>query len=103
MAERRLVLPPVETSLPRYYFHIVDSVVLPDEDGLELPDLAAARIEAVKTAGEMLRDHADRFWMSPDWKVVVTGEDRTVLFSIRCDALTPPDPAPVFDPQAGPV
>jgi hypothetical protein len=88
--------------LPRYYFHIVDSVVLPDEDGLELPDIAAAKVEAVKSAGEMLHDHAERFWASPDWKVIVTGEDRTVLFSIDCRAFDAPDPAPIFDPEAGP-
>ena len=89
--------------MPRYFFHIADSVVIPDVDGIELEDLSVARIEAVRVAGEMLRDHAPAFWTSGEWKVIVTGEDRTVLFSICCQALAAPWPPLIYDPRRGPT
>jgi len=42
--------------MTRYFFHIRDgdSLVL-DEDGCELPNLAAAKREALQSAGDLLR------------------------------------------------
>lgn len=44
--------------MPRYFFHLIelatDDVDI-DADGVVLPDADAARAEAVKVAGEMLR------------------------------------------------
>lgn len=85
--------------MPRYFFHVVDSTVLPDREGVELADLAAARIEAISVAGAMLRDHANEFWTTGEWKVVVTGDDQTILFSICCQALAAPWPPRVFSPS----
>lgn len=45
--------------MPRYFFHLIELVtdeIDVDTDGVELPDADAARAEAVKVAGEMLRD-----------------------------------------------
>jgi len=39
--------------MPRYFFHLYDDIVLHDEEGIELPDLAAARDEAVRAAREL--------------------------------------------------
>ena len=47
--------------MPRYYFHVRDGQYIPDEAGTELRDLPAAHTEAVKLAGEMLRDHKGSF------------------------------------------
>lgn len=85
--------------MPRFFFHVADSVLIPDEEGTELPDLGAARIEAVTVAGAMLRDHALEFWKSAEWKVIVTDEDRLILFSICCQALAAPSPPVVFAPR----
>ncbi|WP_414694091.1 DUF6894 family protein [Phenylobacterium sp.] len=89
--------------MPRYFFHVADTLVIPDREGVELDDLCVARVEAVRVAGEMLRDHAPEFWNSGEWKVIVTGEDRLVLFSICCQALAAPWPALSYDPQPGPT
>jgi hypothetical protein len=89
--------------LPRYFFHISDNSVFPDQDGTLLPNLAAARVEAVAVAGAMLRDHAPDFWVSGEWKVVVTSEDRVVLFTICCQALAAPSPPLVYSPRRGPA
>jgi hypothetical protein len=89
--------------VPRYFFHISDSVIYPDEEGSDLPDIAAARIEAVSVAGTMLRDHAGNFWETGEWRVVVTDEARVVLFSICCQALAAPTPAFIYAPKTGPT
>jgi hypothetical protein len=43
--------------VPRFYFHIVDGeTTIMDPDGSELPDLAAARDEALQSARHLLAD-----------------------------------------------
>ena len=42
--------------MARFYFHIEDDRTHIDQIGVELPDLEAARDEAVRAAGEILRD-----------------------------------------------
>ena len=45
--------------MPRYYFHLLNDVDVPDQEGKELPDLEAARAQASFnirfTAGEILK------------------------------------------------
>ena len=46
--------------MPMYYFHIRDGDHLePDPDGTELPDLDAARTEALKVAQELMAEVAN--------------------------------------------
>ena len=40
--------------MPRYYFHLINDMDVPDLEGLELPDLAAARAEAVEESRRMI-------------------------------------------------
>lgn len=42
--------------MPRYYFHLHDDLDVIDEDGCELPDLAAAQARAVCEARLMMCD-----------------------------------------------
>lgn len=35
-----------QRGVPRYYFHLLNDLDAPDEEGKELPDLAAAREQA---------------------------------------------------------
>ena len=43
--------------MPRYYFDIQDGdLFTPDDDGVELEGVEAARDEAARTLGEMARD-----------------------------------------------
>ena len=39
--------------MPRFFFHLYDDVVTKDEEGAELPDLAAARQRALENAREI--------------------------------------------------
>jgi hypothetical protein len=46
-------------AMPRYFLHIQDSgEVIRDEEGMDLPDLAAARDEAIAGARSILADGA---------------------------------------------
>jgi hypothetical protein len=40
--------------MPKYHFHLHDDLDVPDEDGSELPDLAAAEARAVLEARELM-------------------------------------------------
>jgi hypothetical protein len=59
--------------MPRYYFHVEDDQTDVDELGVELPNLETARNEAVRTAGEILRDGAAKsLWTGKPWRMWVT-------------------------------
>ena len=40
--------------MPRYYFHLHNGATARDEEGRELPDLNAARQEAIRAARELM-------------------------------------------------
>lgn len=40
--------------MPLYYFHVDNGEFSPDTVGVDLPDLGAARREAVRAAGEII-------------------------------------------------
>ena len=59
--------------MPRFYFHVEDDHVEIDQIGTELPDLEAARDEAVGSAGEILRNGAAKaLWSGKPWRMWVT-------------------------------
>jgi hypothetical protein len=67
--------------VPRYYFSITSERPFDDVDGLELPDLAAAREEAGGFACDLMRMEPDRCgWLG--WSVRVTGKDQEHLFDL---------------------
>jgi len=68
--------------MPRYHFNIRDGHSTPDPDGIELPDLSQAKIEAARRGGEILRDNAAKFWEREDWRIDVTDAAGLQLFSI---------------------
>lgn len=68
--------------MPRYFFHLEDHVFTHDEEGTELPDLRAARLQAAELVGEILKHEASRFWDMGDWRLVVTDDQQNILFRI---------------------
>ncbi len=71
--------------MPRYFFHIHDGQDYPDAEGTELPDLQAARVEAFRTSGELLRGHegSAEFWSGDDWTMNVMDEGGRPVFTLR--------------------
>jgi hypothetical protein len=52
----------------RYYFHLVDRYdVIPDEVGIEVVNLAQARVEALRAVHEFRQECADTTAASGDW------------------------------------
>jgi hypothetical protein len=61
--------------MPRYYFNLKDGRVSLDDEGTELADIKAARQEAVRFSGEVLRDGAgDSLWEGEPWRLWVTDQ-----------------------------
>ncbi|WP_167506978.1 MULTISPECIES: hypothetical protein [unclassified Mesorhizobium] len=48
--------------MPIYYCHVDNGTFNSDDEGVDLPDLDAARLEAVRAAGEMINDSKQSFW-----------------------------------------
>jgi hypothetical protein len=59
--------------MPRYYFNVINGADLPDLVGTELLDLAAARNQAIRHAGELLQDDGGGggFWSGHEWRMLV--------------------------------
>jgi hypothetical protein len=54
----------------------------PDHDGVDLSTFSDARIEAVRFAGELLREKPQLVWMGEEVRVEVTDEERLLLFTV---------------------
>lgn len=66
----------------RYFFNLAGAVYDPDVEGIELPDIATARLEAVKySAGELL-DRPEVVWKGEEFRVEVTDDHQIVLFTV---------------------
>jgi hypothetical protein len=72
--------------MPRYFFHVRESVDIIDNDGTAFPGPDEARSEAVVAAGEMLKDIGGKFWKSPDWRLWVTDEAGQTICALRFSA-----------------
>lgn len=68
--------------MPAYRFAICDHTNNPDPDPVVLPDLAAAKVVAVQLAGQLIKDHATRFWGAEDWSMEVADHTGLVLFQL---------------------
>ena len=78
--------------MPKYHFGSVDGHRDPDPEGSELPDLAAARVMAVRYAGEVLQSDPAIVWHNGQWRVEVTDDDGVLLFTLLTLAIDAPAP-----------
>ncbi len=80
--------------MPRYFFDIVDGEDFPDLQGSEFADLAAARVEAVRYAAEVLKEMPERFWNCELWTMTVSDPCRNPLFTLKflAEKVDPADP-----------
>lgn len=78
--------------MPRYFFHSRDGVAYRDPNGLELPDMDAAGLEAMRYLAEIIRDDAAEVWRAGDLQLTIADEHGAELcvFSVtRRDAVPP--------------
>jgi len=66
----------------RYFFNEFDGQYKLDDKGLEMPTLEKARLEAVRYAGEAMRDQPDLAWKGDEFRVEVTDDNHVVLFTV---------------------
>ena len=79
--------------MPRYFFDIADGDDFTDHQGSEWPDLAAARVEAVRYAAEVLKEMPERFWNTEEWVMTVRDALRRPILFVQGtrDTLCPLD------------
>jgi hypothetical protein len=78
--------------MPRYYFHVRDGEAYPDLQGTVLDDLEAAKVEAVRFAGDLLAHNGAKFWDGEHWSMrVVDAMDRPLFeFKFIAVEMAPP-------------
>lgn len=70
--------------MPRYYFNVHDGRDIVDDVGTELDSDDSARIEAIRTSGEMLRDHnMSGFWTGEEWAMDVVDQAGRRVATLR--------------------
>ena len=67
--------------MPLFFFNQAGAVYDPDVEGVELATISDARIQAVKFAGETLRDRPELAWLGDEYRVEVTDENQLILFT----------------------
>ena len=66
--------------MPRYFFHVYDDVIAEDEEGAELPNLAAARLNALVGARELISEQVRRgYFVLSHWIDVIDEQGEKVL------------------------
>jgi hypothetical protein len=75
--------------MPRFYFHIYDDADVLDEEGLELPDVAAALYEATRSARALASTDVLEGRLRLHHRIDVADESGRVLDTVRFgDAVT---------------
>ena len=88
--------------LPRFYFNVRDGRDFEDAEGTELPDLQAARREAIRLSGAILEHETDHIDVSGEWKLEVTDETGVILLIMTFLITQSSTPSAVVLPWRGP-
>ena len=74
--------------MPRYFFHVYDDIIAEDEEGLELPNLAAARLNALRGARDLIAEQVRRgYVVLSHWIDVLDEQGEKVLTITFRDAI----------------
>ena len=72
--------------MPRYFFHVMDGRASLDREGVELAGLDEVRAEAIRTAGEILRETSGSLWSGCPWNMTVADAAGDTVFTLRFTA-----------------
>lgn len=67
----------------RYFFTILDGKLLVDNVGEFFASWEGMREQAIRTAGECLRDMATKYPNDLEWQLVVTNESNDTVLRLR--------------------
>ena len=74
--------------MPRYFFHVYDDIIAHDDEGAELPNLAAARLNALLGARDLISEQVRRgYIVLSHWIDVADEQGETVLTVTFRDAI----------------
>ena len=73
--------------MPRYFFHTINGSSDEDEVGIELPDIAAARREAIRYGGSLLQDDPDILAGNGSLRIEVVDECERFCIAILIQAI----------------
>lgn len=76
--------------MPRFHFNVFDGISAIDHDGQELPGWEAARLEAIRVSGEIIKNEAQRVALGEDWRMEVTDANGLVLFRLDFSVMASP-------------
>ncbi|QZO00221.1 DUF6894 family protein [Chenggangzhangella methanolivorans] len=76
--------------MPLYRFRILDGAEISDNGDLEFPDLASARVEAIRYAGALLHDAGRINSLGDRWRMDVTDPSGVTLVSVSFDVVDAP-------------
>ena len=76
--------------MQRYFFHSEDGHTFRDEEGTELPNDEAARIEAARVLGQMLNEHPADVWRHDQFRVLVADANGATLYILDLAAIRAP-------------
>src|SRR4051812_18911831 len=88
--------------MPRFHFHLEDGTTFRDEEGTVLPNLEAARINAVKLLGHVMADNAREFLSTREWTMNVTDRRDLLLFSVNVASVDAPAAASLLQQNQTP-
>jgi hypothetical protein len=66
----------------RYFFNVYDDVVAFDEEGIEMPNLAAARLKALQGARELIGEQVRRGYVVLSHWIDVIDESGAVAYHL---------------------
>jgi hypothetical protein len=69
--------------VPRYFFHVYDDVIAEDEEGAELPNVAAARLNALQGARDLIADQVKRGYFVLSHWIDVTDEQGEKVMTVK--------------------
>jgi hypothetical protein len=79
-----------EVAMRRFYFHLrAGDELMPDEEGIDLPDLSAARSEAIEAARELLAGAIKDGRSEVPEALVIADEDGRTLDIVLLAAVLP--------------
>jgi hypothetical protein len=69
--------------MPRYFFHLHDDLPVPDEEGIELADLEAAKACGIREARSVAADQVREGKLDLSHRIDVADEQSVVVHTIR--------------------
>ena len=68
--------------MPRFFFHLRDGESAEDPDGMYLPDVRTARLEAIRSARDIMAEHVRRGKLDLSFSIEVTDEHGEPILAV---------------------